>query len=121
MDGACGLRQFGFMPDDVLIETRPGIDFGCQRLLDGVSSCANERVIVVCVVTSCTRLFEPPDAGTRTQQTNSALPMSKAATRSMICSSSVDSANIDAHLPPPRDMELDGVAVRGDHQAGNRI
>jgi len=49
------------------------------------------------------------------------LPMSKAATRSMICSSSVDSANIDAHLPPPRDKELDGVAVRGDHQAGDRI
>jgi len=67
------------------------------------------------------RVFDPPEAGTRTQQTNSALPMSKAATRSMICSSSVDSANIDAHLPPPRDMELDGVAVRGDHQAGNRI
>ena len=38
--------------------------------------------------------FTAAGAGTRTQHTNSALPMSRAATLAMICSSSCDSANI---------------------------
>src|SRR4029077_12291716 len=42
----------------------------------------------------CNRRLPPAGAGTRTQHTNSALPMSRAATLAMICSSSCDSANI---------------------------
>ena len=50
--------------------------------------------IVECVATSCNRRLPPVGAGTRTQHTNSALPMSRAATLAMICSSSCDSASI---------------------------
>jgi hypothetical protein len=48
-------------------------------------SCS-ERVIVEYVVTSWTHREPPPDSGTRTQHTNSALPISRAATRAMISS-----------------------------------
>jgi hypothetical protein len=50
--------------------------------------------IVECVDTSSTLRLLPAAAESRTQHTISALPTSKAATRSMICSSSLDSANI---------------------------
>jgi hypothetical protein len=56
--------------------------------------------IVECVLISCTRR-DPVFPGSRTQHTSSALPISSAATRSMICSSSTDSLNIAVHLPPP--------------------
>jgi hypothetical protein len=49
------------------------------------ASTCNERVIVEYVTTSCIRRPEPPGPGKRTQHTSSALPMSSAATRSMIC------------------------------------
>src|SRR4029077_2707477 len=61
-----------------------------SRLAKSVS----DFVIVEWVDTSCNRRLPPAGAGTRTQHTNSALPMSKAATLAMICSSSCDSANI---------------------------
>jgi len=35
MDGVCGLRQPGLVPEDDLVETRAGFGFGCQGLLDG--------------------------------------------------------------------------------------
>src|SRR6188472_2535149 len=54
--------------------------------------------IVECVATSCNRRLPPVGAGTRTQHTNSALPISRAATLAMICSSSCDSANMSRHL-----------------------
>jgi len=70
-----------------------------------LASSVNERVIVECVDTSCSHFRRPRGAGSRTQHTSSALPMSSAATLAMICSSSCDSANIAAsspfHMPCP--------------------
>jgi hypothetical protein len=59
-----------------------------------LASSHNEVTIVECVDTSCTLRPPPAAAGSRMQHTISALPTSKAATRSMICSSSLDSTNI---------------------------
>jgi hypothetical protein len=59
----------------------------------------SERVIVECGVTSCSRRPGLLSSGTRTQQTNSALPISNAATRSMISPVSGASSNIDPPSP----------------------
>jgi hypothetical protein len=69
-----------------------------------LASSVNDRVIVECVVTSWTRRFRPFSAGSLTQHTTSALPMSSAATRSMICSSSSDSANTNLTSLPSRSI-----------------
>ena len=52
----------------------------CTRTIFGSGS-------IECVVTSYNRRLWPAGAGTRTQHTNSALPMSRSATLAMICSS----------------------------------
>ncbi len=54
--------------------------------------------------------------GTRTQQTSSAFPMSTAATRSMICFSSTDSASIVFISHLHEFSTLNHVTVRGDHR-----
>jgi hypothetical protein len=59
-----------------------------------LASSVTVLVIVEWVDTSCNRFFASAPAGTRTQHTNSALPISRAATLGMICSSSWDSVNI---------------------------
>ena len=70
------------------------------------ASSHNDGTIVECVDTSCTRRSRRRP-GSRTQHTTSALPMSNAATRSMICSSSLDSDEHPAS-PPSCRRRLDG-------------
>ena len=65
-----------------------------QRSRSAIPS--SERVIVEYVVTSCSRRPGLSSSGTRTQQTSSALPMSSAATRSMISPVSRASSNISS-------------------------
>lgn len=60
-----------------------------------------ERDIVECVDTSCNRLFRFPSAGTRTQHTSSALPISRAAALAIISSSSWDSASMVLVISSP--------------------
>jgi hypothetical protein len=62
----------------------------------------SERVIVEHVVTSCSCRPARSGLGTRLQQTSSALPISNAATRAMICSSSWLSWNIFNSSPLDR-------------------
>jgi hypothetical protein len=76
------------------------------------ASRSSERVIVEYVAISCARRPGVSGLGTRTQATSSALPMSNAATRSMMSSRSWVSSSI-AVLPAPahhggRPQELQG-------------
>ncbi len=83
------------------------------QLHQPVASPISEPVIVECVGTSCSRLPSPSRAGTRTQHTTSALPMSRAATLAMICSSSRDSCNTSATSCHRHNPVLDGVVAGG--------
>ena len=70
-------------------------------------------------VTSCTRARPDPAPGTRTQHTSSALPMSNAATRSMISSSSCD---LLQHLHTSLDhSRTTGPAARGSRRDGANL
>ncbi len=71
------------------------------------------RVIVAYVCTSCSRRPGRSSSGTRTQHTSSALPISSAATRAMICSSSCVSVSI--WLPPTIDRTEVAAAARRSH------
>ena len=62
-----------------------------------------------------------PGPGTRTQHTNSALPISRAATLAMICSSSWDSANIVVvNSSPALEPGRQGVVARGGGHTGKQ-
>src|SRR5262249_46297216 len=72
------------------------------------------RVIVAYACTSCSRRPGRSSSGTRTQHTSSALPISKAATRAMICSSSCVCVSISPASPW---TEPKAAAARGSQRA----
>jgi hypothetical protein len=71
---------------------------------------SSERVSVEQATTSCSRLPGWSSSGTRTQHTSSALPISHAATRSMISSSS---CVLDSFWPPDLDRRPLPAGARG--------
>jgi hypothetical protein len=71
-------------------------------------------------MTSCDRLPDPVELGTRTQQVSSALPISSAAMRSMTSSVSCVSCSAP-RLPVPSVATSTSTAARGSRKTGRKL